>query len=543
MTDSEPHPGDTPIPVKSTNAEGPDKDRKLGGGVPAPGRRRAALGSFLGSFANTLLVSLQAVLLVPFVLRNVGPAVYGAWLASGDLLNWIQVMDLGLQSILIQRVGAAHGSGDEKRAGRWFLTGALVLGLLALVLTGAGFGLAAVVPDVFHLSGADAGLLSSCFAVGCLAAGIALFNNAFVGLGRAIQETQFIHGVLFISSLFGLLTALALLWCGLGLRAIALAMLVRSLVALAGGLWFLLVVVPRELRRHFRLDRAVLKAYLKSIPATSLGGIGFALVSQSETAIVGNLAGPQLALIYNLTRKAADVGKNLVDMIGFASYGGFAHLTALAPPTEIRRVYLELRFLRLAAAIAVAGAYLLVNHALVRVWVGEAAFGGPLLTGLFTVQLVVTGDSYLVNYLFRATGAVERGSWILAAEALLRMGMMVVGMRLLGVHGIPLAGILVTLPFLIWVDRQLMDRSASPAPQRETWQALGRTYLQGGALLVVLGYASAGLSNLGWLGIIGTGSLAFISVFLALFWGAEPVARAGVISYVPFLSRPWSFRG
>ncbi|MBK9797956.1 MAG: hypothetical protein IPP58_16030 [Holophagaceae bacterium] len=222
-------------------------------------------------------------------------------------------------------------------------------------------------------------------------------------------------------------------------------------------------------------------------------------------------------------------------MISFASYGGFAHLAAAAPPAEVRRVYLELRFLRLVTAMAMACAFLVVNQSLVRVWVGEAAFGGSLLTGLFAVQLVVTGDSYLVNYLYRATGAVERGSWILAAEALLRLALMAAGMRLLGVHGVPMAGILVSLPFLVWMDRWLMELAASPSPQAESRRILGRTYLQGGGLLILLGYAASGLTNLGWLTILALGALVFVSMFLALCLGASPGARAGLVSLVKLI--------
>jgi O-antigen/teichoic acid export membrane protein len=472
----------------------------------------------------------------------VGPSVYGAWLASGDLLNWIQVLDLGLPNLLIQRVGAAHGIRDEPTSGRWFLTGALVLGMVALTLTGAGVLFASQVPRLFHLTGGDADLLRGCFSIGCLAAGITLFNSAFVGLGRAIQETHFINGVMITASLVGLLTALALLWRGMGLWAVALAMLIRALVALGGGAWFLLAVVPRSLRREFHMDRGILHAYFKSVPATAIGGIGYALASQSETAIVGIMANPQMALVYNLTRKAADVGKTLVDMVGFASYGGFAHLVASSRPAEVRRVYLEIRFLRLAAAIAMACAYLLVNHALLRVWVGESAFGGAVLTWLFAVQLVVTGESFLVSYLFRASGEVEKGSWVLAAEALLRMASMLVGMRFLGVRGIPITGILVSIPFLVWVDRLLMRKALSPAPLGETWRMLGRTYLQGGVLLILLGYVSAGVIHLGWPAIIGIGSLVWILVFLALFLGAAPIARAKVLSLTEFLPHHRSTR-
>lgn len=243
------------------------------------------------------------------------------------------------------------------------------------------------------------------------------------------------------------------------------------------------------------------------------------------------MAGPQVALVYNLTRKAADVGKNLVDMIGFASYGGFAHLVAASQPSEIRRVYLEIRFLRLAAAVAVACAFLVVNHALVKIWVGEAAFGGTLLTGLFAVQLVATGDTYLVNYLFRATGAVERGSWILAAEALCRMVLMVLGMRLLGLYGIPLASILVSIPFLVWVDRLLLNQLDGSYGRKADWSLLTPTYALGGGLLIVSGWwGSNRLIGQGWLLILAGGTLSFLAAFATLVWGAHPEARNAVVS-------------
>src|ERR1039457_4824351 len=90
-------------------------------------RRGAALVSLAGGSAGTLLVIIQAVVLIPLFLRYVGPRLYGAWLASGDFLVWMQSFDLGLPNLMIQRIALAHGRGDQRSVGEWFGTGTAVL--------------------------------------------------------------------------------------------------------------------------------------------------------------------------------------------------------------------------------------------------------------------------------------------------------------------------------------------------------------------------------------------------------------------------------
>src|SRR5947209_4163631 len=99
-------------------------------------RRTAALVNLCGSTANTLVVAVQAVILIPLYLHFVGNRLYGAWLASGDILVWLQVFDLGLPNLLIQRIGAADGAGDDETIGEYLATGAVSLLLLGTACVG-----------------------------------------------------------------------------------------------------------------------------------------------------------------------------------------------------------------------------------------------------------------------------------------------------------------------------------------------------------------------------------------------------------------------
>jgi hypothetical protein len=99
--------------------------------VTQTGRTRNALATLVGSISNTSIVALQAIVLVPLYLHALGAQLYGAWLATGDVLLWLQAFDLGLPNFLIQRVGAAHGIGDERTASEYLATGLVVLGIVA----------------------------------------------------------------------------------------------------------------------------------------------------------------------------------------------------------------------------------------------------------------------------------------------------------------------------------------------------------------------------------------------------------------------------
>ena len=45
---------------------------------------------------------------------------YGAWLATGDLLVLMLAFDMGIPNILIQRIGAALAKSDKKAIGGYF---------------------------------------------------------------------------------------------------------------------------------------------------------------------------------------------------------------------------------------------------------------------------------------------------------------------------------------------------------------------------------------------------------------------------------------
>jgi len=471
-------------------------------------RRKASFVTLTGSSLNTFIISIQAIVLVPFYLKAIGPRMYGAWLGSGDFLVWMQAFDLGIPSLIIQRIGAAYGEEDYRSVGEYLAASVCVLILVAFALAIFATGFSFVLPNLMGIDGADALILRECFIVSALAAAIGVANNSVVGFSRGVQDTSLLSATLVISAVTGFAVSLGLILSGWGLWSIALGMAARALVSVIGSLFFVAKHLRGNIGRFYRIRKKVVREILMISPITTLGGLGYALMSQSESALVAILIRPEMAVVMTLTRRAVDVARSLVDAVGMAAYGGFAHLVNSPDRSRTLQVHSEIHTFRLSIAISMAVAYMTVNASLISVWVGADQFGGSLLTILIAIQFIVTGSSYLMNYLFRATGPVMKGSALLLAECIVRLPLMVILLRWLGLPGLPISAILTGIPFgwlaFRWTQRQVSTISREyPREIKRIWFVRG--------MIIALGISAAILvRHPSWIFVILAGSIVAI---------------------------------
>lgn len=501
--------------LKATTSKGPS------GAELVPSRSRAAMATFGANAVNALIVGIQAIVLVPLYLHATGPRLYGAWLASAEVLVWMQAMDLGIPNLMIQRIASAYGRNDRSRAADWSAAGISVVAIISVLIGAAGVLIALALPTMVGAAPEDRALLSGSFIVGTIATCGTLFANGFVGMARAIQDTYFLSAALVASALAGLISSLLLIMGGWGLWAIPLGLVARAVVGLAAALVFGIYVWRVHFAVPFRIERGILKELLTTSPITAIGGISYALMSQSEIVLVAALVRPELAVVYALTRRAADLGRSLVDMIGFATYGGVAHLMSSTDGETARRLYGRILALHLACAFAVGAAYLAVNRSLLIVWVGPSVAGGVGLIFLMAIQSVVLGHSYLINLLYRATGRVVEGSLALVVEALVRVPLLAAMLLFIGLPGLPIAATATAFASAVIVRRRTVRELGGQTTEARApaiWAV--RALISGLAATLAVAVLVPR-----WSYVLITGALMFASGCLALIW-VDPRLRS-----------------
>jgi len=415
---------------------------------PPAGRRRGAVALLVGGWASLLLLVVQGLVLVPLYLRHLGTGTYGAWTASGDVLGWLSVLQMGVAGVGTQRMAAAHGRGDDDGVAAWYGTGLLVQAALAAVLFAAALLLSPFVP---RWVGAGPNVpLAGAFAVAGAATALGLMGDVAATLALALQRTVFLSVAGVAAGVAGIAATVVLLLDGWGVWALALGMLARTglqlLATAAHAVW----VLRHTLRMPARVRPAVARELRGLSGAVLLTLVGNAAAGRSDAVLVALFFGPRAVAAYVLTRRAADLISMFLARLGGAVYPGFAHLAgsgeharAAAVLGQVARAY----FWMAGPAVAL---YVALNRSFVTLWVGPGQFVGVGITLLAGLNVLVVGWAALVLYLNGAAGNIEGNGRVIFAEAAARIGVALLLLRWWGLPGLPLAGV-VTASVSSWV--------------------------------------------------------------------------------------------
>ena len=482
-------------------------------------RRRAALTTLGGTGATVAITIAQAFLLIPLCLTYLGTHLYGAWLGASELLIWLQILDMGIPNLMTQRIGASVGQNDDGAVARWSATGLWVLAAIGTALAAVAMLSAPLVRVWAQVPASEADAFTGSFRLGAIASAMVLWYHGVLGISRGVQMTGVVNACQVAAAASGLVVAAVLLLGGFGVWSLAFGLLARGLISLVGAGVFLITAHKAAGLRLERPSMPVLREMVALAPSLGGANAGYLLANNSEVLLVTTMFGPVAAAVYSLTRRAMDGVRALLESIAWAVYGGFAHLVTAADRHRARAVLHEILALRLGAACVCGAVVLAVNEPFVTLLFGPENFGGIWLTAGFAAQMIVGGQTFLANYLFRAAGRVREGSILLAAEAMARVGAVLAGLTIAGLAGAPWMAVGVTSVALVVTLRRL-ERELPPSgtpPGRPTaggWLAPYLVFMFGLTIAIMRVPAS-------WAWFISTAA-AVMAFGAAVFWWLLP---------------------
>lgn len=89
-------------------------------------RTKSTLANLISQYMS-LGLAVVNIVLIPFYLKYIDVKLYGAWLASGNIINWLTILDPGLNDLLRQQVAKFYGQQDNDMLGKSIGTGWLVI--------------------------------------------------------------------------------------------------------------------------------------------------------------------------------------------------------------------------------------------------------------------------------------------------------------------------------------------------------------------------------------------------------------------------------
>lgn len=404
----------------------------------------------LASGLQTLIAIALQIVLMPLILRTAGQEVLGSYAIIMQIIGYLALADLGINTALARFLSQSTDEPDRFRSlmssGFYFL--ALLGGVYALL----GTALAFVLGGLFHLSGPVE--VQTRFALLLLAGwGLVRFPSSIYSTALFAMQDLGIPPLLgAMANAFRMVFAILAVKAGWSVVGLAAAS-VLSEALLAGSI----LIRFRQLRpiwsmRPTSFNFSVLQEPLRFGFQAFWGNLAGRVILFTDNIVVGNLYGATAAGVYYNTQTPVSVPMNLVWQLSANAAPGINDLWAKREWEKLRDVFLRLqRLTLLIVALVVIGGWFYLEPT-IKIWIGPSQFGGQwLVLWLIAFAALKSASQVPLMFVF-ASGSIRGFSQLTTLEAAANLGLsFLLGSRL-GLHGVALATLIAHVPTAIYLQ-------------------------------------------------------------------------------------------
>lgn len=490
-------------------------------------RKAGALSNTVFSALTTIVAIVNGIVLVPWYLTFISAEQYGVWLATGNVLAWLTIIDPGVGDLARQQVAMFYGARRWHDACSVIWSGGLIVAGMAVGIAFLAQVCAQDLVGFLRLSNAELEASATrSLAIAGIGTGL-LFFAAFVGgVIQSLQRTFWVGWVTLAGTALLPVTRLLFLWKGMGLEGFAWGMVVQGLFVAVGSTALLLhrlAGMDEPFAFHFSQMRSLLglSAY------TSLQRVAALVGDNIRGVLVIRYVGPETNAAFEMTRAPLDMVRTFLDKPMSSFTPAFAHLKGEGDMEKISMY--AVRFFAVfmgMLALCIAG-YVTLNGAFIDLWLGEQFFLGENLNALLAASFALGVVINFARGFLYSMGDIQHVSLVVIVHAFATVAAQFVGLRFGGgLVGLVLLPIFINVGFCLLGFPQKIARTyvGPTASRRLLTQALVPGIIgaisAGAVGMLVLGCAGP----VGWYGILAA-ALAETLVYLAVVLSASPILR------------------
>ena len=404
---------------------------------PVGARRQAATINLALSYSKYSVLALTQVILVPFYLRSVSLSEYGAWLASGNVIALLTIVDFGYHLFVTQRLACA--TRDLRRfsseaGSAMFLTSAFAMAVSGLIWW--------LTPRIVAWVNCPASArVALQIAIWTATVGTAERILAF-GLWSVLQAWQMAlwsEGAFLLGSVTGLCATVVCLRAGMGVAAFGVGEACAGTICLAV---VLRKVVMEWARRGLPLPAARAGAVIELAKVAVPVMVSRATTTVANTgqpALISMIIGPGYAAMFSLTSRLYNGCTSFLMPVVVSAFAGLADLGGEGDIQRVREAVRKLCKMCTHLAALMFAICCALNVAFGALWVGAYRFGGDKLSVLLCIAALLMGANAILTILLAALGESAHPAWVGLLEASIRVPLTIALLHAYGVVAIPVA--------------------------------------------------------------------------------------------------------
>lgn len=395
------------------------------------------LGSSYAVFiVNTLVMIFQT----PLLLNYMGNDTYGIWLLAQNVINYLTLLNLGFNSVMINKYALGDASTKEKNFSTVFYSLVLFSGLSVFIFLIILFNLNSIfsiTPGLEFLA-KDVFILMYCV---FLLNFIATFFDMILYYISGQIITKNIIEIVRISLLFALYFIGVKL--NLGVYNLCLIYIGVTLLFLTTTIFFAMRSSDIRIRWHF-FDVNVMKSYFKPGGYFLLLGLTQVFVFNGDNIVIASLLGTSQLTAYTLSFRLSDVAIKLIRKLTDTKTPHYIALLKQKDYGKLKKIYTKMQWPIITLSLLACVFISLFGQDVLHLWLGKEHHFDRNIIIVFALYIVISNIYYSNWALLNIAGEHKGLSRVAFVEVCVNIGLSIILCKWFGLIGIAIATLVST---------------------------------------------------------------------------------------------------
>lgn len=380
---------------------------------------------------------------------------YGAWLATGNVVAMLSLVESGFAGVITQKMSVAIAEKDDKRflqlAGANLYTALLMAVLLFLM----GLSIAPFIADWINADESIKQSITLAYVLSLASASVSLLVSLFGAFPQVWQDTKSVGVIATAINIIAIVSLVIYLYAGFGVVSLGLGYLTRSLLNLiVQGVWIFLKW-NRNYPSKLTFSLVVIKEILKDCFYPFLSRISGVIMNNSQSFIIALFINPTLAAVYDITSKIVVVACNFVNMANSSFFALFSLTFASKNKIEINNLLQKVSLFFMTILFSAILYSIVFTEPIVHFWVGLDKYGGNLLLIFIASAILVTQLKQFYNNLLFTGGLIAKSAKLDVVSMIVYVIILLAIVNPAQIYAIPIATLASGIIFTGWYLRLL----------------------------------------------------------------------------------------
>jgi len=433
-------------------------------------RKKTTLWNFLFLNIGFVISIFNGILIIPLYLHYIDSSLYGAWLATGNILTWITVVDPGVGDVLLQKVAFAIGKDDKKEIGAAIASGILISAGLFVISVIIGYAFSFFIGDLANINKLFRGDIISAFRIALWGTAFGLLADTFRNIVLAYQKTKLNGMFLYSVIVMAIILNIVLLILHFGVFALAYAALFRGLATFGYSLVLTILLIKKN-QVHLQVQRSYFKSFSKIFAFTFSSRLFETIASNIDLILVARYLGTNAVTVLDLSRRPLKLATGLANNVTISMLPSLPHLFGSGQAEKIRATVIRIWTTVLWSSGFLIGGFILFNYNLTSNWVGKQFWVGDSNNIIMCASFFLLSIGYNLSNITYSLGDIRNNSIINVIKSTVYLLCLFLLAKTMGMTGVLIAFVVPVLIMLAYYPRKVSrDTYLTSGNRKEVFQ-------------------------------------------------------------------------